>query len=288
VGSKNISTLIKDIYAILDNPEPFDEKLVEEFGQSLAKLLSSRLAEERANTTLRLSNWDARCERQLWLKINMPQLVEPLPPPVRLKFLTGDVMEAVLLFLARAAGHSVVGEQDEVQLGGVVGHRDGIIDGRTVDAKSASPYAFRKFADHTLPGDDAFGYIGQLGSYVKSSEDDERVTDKSRGSFLAINKVSGELALDTYEFTESKESIEGRIAAKQKMLDGPMPPRGYSDEEMGKSGNRKLGVACSYCPCKLHCWPGLRAFAYSGGPVYLTSVKDQPRVPEIPIEGGHD
>ena len=127
------------------------EQHVVDFGHNLAKKLAVRLSEERGNATLRLSNWDSPCERQLWYKINKPETVEALPANVRLKFLTGDVMEEVILFLAKASGHEVEGEQDELIIGGVIGHRDGIIDGHLVDTKSASPYSFKKFEEHKLP-----------------------------------------------------------------------------------------------------------------------------------------
>jgi hypothetical protein len=279
----DISRLIPDIYARLDVPVPFEEEEVLAFGHNLAKKLANRLAEERGAQTLRLSNWGSKCERQLYLKINMPHLVETLPAHVRLKFLMGDIAEEVLLFLAKAAGHTVEGEQDELEVAGVVGHRDGIIDGRLVDAKSASPYGFKKFQEHGLEADDPFGYIGQLGSYHSASRDDPRVHDKEKASFLAIDKVSGKLVLDTYSFKDSG-NLEPALEAKKEMLRGPIPPRGYEDEEMGKSGNRKLGVACSYCPVKSSCWPNLRVFGYSQGPVFLTVVADPPRVPEISLD----
>jgi hypothetical protein len=41
-----------------------------------------------------------------------------------------------------------------------------VIDGVTVDVKSASKYGFEKFLKHNLREDDPFGYISQLSSYV--------------------------------------------------------------------------------------------------------------------------
>lgn len=290
---KTIETLVEDIYARLASPEPFDEKLVETFAHNLAKKLANRLAEEKQNTKLRLSNWDTKCERQLWLKINKPETVEELPPHVRLKFLMGDIAEEVIFFLAVAAGHNVEGEQDTLNLAGVEGHRDGIIDGHLVDAKSASPYGFKKFEGHALQSDDPFGYLGQLGSYLAASIDDPRLHDKTRASFVAIDKVSGKLCVDTYDFPVEGQSrgmangdrLSVDIEAKKGMLSGPCPNKAYGDEEDGKSGNRKLGLACSYCPVKSACWDNLRAFAYSNGPRFLTKVVKLPEVPEFDPKG---
>jgi len=47
------------------------------------------------------------------------------------------------------------------------------------------------------------------------------------------------------------------------------------------SPNMKLPMMCSYCDFKKTCWPNLRSFAYSGGPVHLVDVVNEPDVPEI-------
>ena len=60
----------------------------------------------------------------------------------------GDILEELLLFLAKEAGHTVTGQQDTLSISGVNGHRDAIIDGRLVDVKSASSYSFRKFKNN--------------------------------------------------------------------------------------------------------------------------------------------
>lgn len=277
-----IETLVQDIYARLDSAEPFKEEDVSTFAKSLAAKLVNRLSEIRGATTLRLSNWASGCERQLWYKINMPETVEPLPPHVRLKFLIGDITEEVLFFLSRAAGHTVTGEQDELSIGSVKGHRDGLIDGELTDAKSASPFGFKKFATHGLGEDDSFGYLGQLESYLQSSRTDPELTRKDRAHFLALNKVSGEIVLDTWEFPD--RDLTPLVDKKVEMLKSPrIPPRGYEPEPFGKSGNMKLPTVCSYCPVKAACHPGLRAFAYASGPVFLTVVRDLPRVPEIDL-----
>jgi hypothetical protein len=49
----------------------------------------------------------------------------------------------------------------------------------------------------------------------------------------------------------------------------------------------KLATACSFCDFKKHCWSssnngaGLRAFKYSNGVRYLTSVASTPDVEEV-------
>ena len=57
--------------------------------------------------------------------------------------------------------------------------------------------------------------------------------------------------------------------------------RHYKDQEFDKSGNRKLCMNCSYCSFKKTCWPNLRTFIYSHGPVFLTHVERPPKVEEV-------
>lgn len=278
---KTIKTLVKDIQDRLSNPEPVNEEEVTSFSHNLARKLVDRLCEKQRKVNLRLSNIGTPCDRKLWYSINTPELGEPLPPSARLKFLIGDILEEVLLFLAKVSGHKVEHQQKEVSLYGVTGHIDAVIDGELVDVKSASTHSFRKFKDGRLKSEDAFGYLDQLGGYAHS-------LSKRRGHFLVGDKTLGHLTLDTHDLPD--RDWERVVNNKREMLAWPKPPeRQYRDKEEGKSGNRKLGLECSYCPFKAACWPGLRAFLYSSNghnpkPVFLTVVAKQPNVPEITLK----
>jgi hypothetical protein len=190
-----------------------------------------------------------------------------------IKFLIGHVTEAVVLFLARLAGHSVTREQEEVNLHGVSGHLDAVIDGDLVDVKSASPYSFKKFEAGLKPESDSFGYLGQLGSYGHA-------LGTSRGHFLAVDKVLGKLHLDTHDLPE--KDYEKEVNDVRSILAHNEPPeRGFEDEPEGASGNRKLCTVCSYCEFKDTCWPGLQVFKYAKGPVFLTKVAREPKVDRV-------
>lgn len=280
---KTIDTLVEDIYGLFNSNREFDPKNVEVFGQKLAAHISNRISEEKGRPTLRLSNLGKPCDRELWYSINDPSGSESLPPNVRFKFLYGDILEELVLFLAREAGHQVEGQQDTIEINGVKGHRDAVIDGRVVDVKSASTFSFCKFKEHRLPDDDAFGYIDQLGGYVSGSRSDPLVVDKDVGSFIAVDKTLGNICVDTYSF----EGVDyyKKVDDKKAMLAGPLPDRPYQDEPEGKSGNRKLGTKCSYCAFKHKCWPGLRTFLYSNKPVFLTHVEREPKVMEVGTNG---
>ena len=256
---KTIDTLVDDIYTVL---------------------IADRLAQNRAEPSLRMSNLGSPCERKLYYTINEPGRREPLPPEVCLKFIFGDILEAVLLLLAKSAGHSVEAQQEEVDINGVKGHLDAIIDGTVVDCKSASTQSFKKFESGLLPDGDAFGYLDQLGGYGYATRDDPRVTDKKRAAFLVVDKTLGKLCLDVQHVTDTDyaEVVEHKRSILSRSVP---PPRPYFDEAEGKSGNRKLGTVCSYCDFKRHCWPGLRAYAYSGAPKFLTQVVKEPDVLRI-------
>jgi hypothetical protein len=283
---KTIDTLIKDIYEILDKGVEYeDTDGHSQYGHEQRNILVSRLdpAEAVREPRLRLSSIGAPCARQLWFGLHAPDKREPHLPGTKLKFLYGDITEALVLQLARAAGHLVEGEQDEILVNGVKGHRDCIIDGVLVDVKSASPYSFVKFEGGLQRGDDSFGYLTQLGSYLLGSRDDPLVKEKNKAAFLVFNKVTGKLCLDTHTFTEEDFNVimERINSRKISLKEGTEEPaRAFEPVPEGKSGNLKLATNCSYCDFKKACWPSLRTFIYGRGPVFLTHVEREPNVSE--------
>jgi hypothetical protein len=279
---KSIETLVQDIRNRISSADPFDPEVVKTFSDSLAAMLASRLAETHGTPSLRLSNLGTP-DRKLWYSINRPESAERLPPSARLKFLYGDIIEHTVLFLAAASGHTVEFQQREVDLYGVRGHIDAVIDGELVDVKSASSFSFKKFRDHGLERDDPFGYRTQLNGYLHGLTRDVSTVRPDRAHFLAVDKTLGHICLDTHPRIEV--DYEQMVRDKRAMLAWPTPPsRCYSDVPDGKSGNRKLDLPCSYCSFKATCWPGLRVFQYSNRPVFLTAVKKQPQVDEITLE----
>jgi hypothetical protein len=222
-----------------------------------------------------------RPDRQLWYQLRSEEAPEEFQPHTLLKFLIGDIWEATILFLAEAAGHEVTHQQEEIELNGVKGHIDALIDGTVVDVKSASTHAFKKFRDGTLSDDDPFGYLEQIAGYATAFD--------TGGAFLAGDKQNGHIALLEISKEDIKAlDIPSRIDHLKEVLQGDtIPERCYEPEPHGKSGNMKLGVNCSYCPFKQTCWAdanngiGLRTFLYSSGPVHLTEVTKEPDVIEI-------
>ena len=279
---KPLADLVKDIYRILSEGCEVADSEATDFGSGLAALIQGRLTDRLGpprDFTLRMSNI-GKGSRQLWYDKRYGN-EERLEAHTILKFIIGDITECLLLFLAKLSGHSVTSLQDEVSLKGIKGHIDADIDGVTVDVKSASTHSFRKFADGSLVENDPFGYIEQIAGYAKARDTD--------GAFLAMDKQNGHIAY--LPFTKEELAVfrvEDRIDYIKEVIESDVEPeRCYPDEEEGKSGNRALGVNCSYCSHKERCWAdangglGLRTFLYSGGPKFLTKVAREPNVKEI-------
>jgi hypothetical protein len=282
---KTIHTLIPDIYELIKRKDGwFTEELAKSFSEDVALRLQTSLSEERGPPTLRMSKLGPVCPCALWHSIHNPELAEPLPAWAEIKYSFGHILEALLLTLAKAAGHTVEGEQDELVVDGIKGHRDCVIDGCIVDVKSASSLSFIKFKDGTLGQDDSFGYLDQLDAYLVGSLHDPLVTVKDKAYILAVDKQLGHLAL--YEHRVREEHIRSRIAEYKSIVGAPNhPPCECKSVKHGESGNLKLDTRASYNPFKYACNPRLRAFLYSNGPVYLTKVVRQPDVPEINQHG---
>jgi hypothetical protein len=275
--------LVEDIYRVLSEGCDVSDAEATEFGTEMAALIKSRLGERKEpprEFTLRMSNI-GKGARQLWYDKRYGK-EENLSPATIFKFIYGDLIESLLLFLARVSGHNVTSRQAEVVVDGIKGHIDADIDGVTVDAKSASTHAFRKFADGSLVDNDPFGYVEQLAGYCEARDTD--------GAFLAADKQNGHITYLKIPREELKAAVnvKERIEHVKRVVDSDVvPERCYSDEPEGESGNRALGVNCSYCPHRGRCWSdsngglGLRTFLYASGPKYLTKVVREPKVREV-------
>lgn len=281
----NITTLIEDIYKVVGQKDGwFKEPIAQGFSGELGLKLLENLKPKDASNSLRLSQMGPRCPRSLWASVHSPESAEPLPPWARIKYTYGHILEALVIAMAKAAGHEVTGEQDELVVDGVVGHRDCVIDGCLVDVKSASSRSFQKFKDGSIAKDDPFGYLDQLDGYLLGSASDPLVRIKDRGYLLAIDKTLGHMCL--YEHKLRADSIRSRIEEYKGIVALSEPPRCTCGTVAdGKSGNIKLDIKASYNIFKHFCNPNLRTFLYANGPVYLTKVVRKPDVVEIDKDG---
>lgn len=294
---KTIDTLVEDIYDVVDTRGGWDAAVTEFIATNTADVFKSRLEDEEEERTgaLRMSSLGRPCHRQLWYQHNVPRDGERLPSKAKLKFLYGDMVELLLLSLAMAAGHEVRGTQGELDIAGIKGHRDAVIDGVTIDVKSASPFSFRKFKEGLSPATDGFGYLGQLEAYTKAGHRADNTVDPFRGGFLAIDKVSGDLCLDVHSFSSTYEDLEHKFESIKAKMDQDEPPArafeaeddGYKHKTKGfvPNGNKYLGFQCAYCEFKKTCWPTMRTFLYKGWdgykPKHFVKVVKMPKAQEV-------
>lgn len=279
---KSIETLTQDVENLFNGHKPDPEKL-QRFAAQLAQTVGNRLREsgDGRQQYLRLSNI-GKPARQVFYDIQgygpgAKHTPEKLSAADKLKFLYGDIIEELFLYLAEEAGHTVSDRQKRVEVDGVVGHLDAKIDGTVVDVKSASKFSFGKFADGSLVrGDDPFGYVAQISSYATAED--------SNAAIWAIEKERAKQVVLPIPVQDPRPKIKELRDALGR--DVP-PPRCYEPVPVGKSGNKGLPVGCVFCSHKRHCWSdanrgrGLRMFQYATGPTYLVEVFETPKVEEI-------
>jgi len=285
---KQIETLAKDIEELLKDSnhlEPSPESL-EFLGTNMGSHMISSLGERtkgREVGKMWASDIGEGCPRKTWYKWNEADKGEGFGPGVKVKFLYGNLIEEMILFLAKQAGHEVTCEQERVEYVTksnwlVSGRIDACIDGTLLDVKSCSSYAFKKYTKEGITAaNDDFGYRWQLGFYAMMKP------EYHKHGFLFIDKSLGHIAFVPV-IPPSPEEVSARISSH---IDSILHPtethvvRGYDPVPDGKSGNYKLAIPCSYCSFKHTCYPNVRTFLYANGPKFLTTVKETPRVLEV-------
>lgn len=282
-----IETLIDDIQDVLRKGKKLPSSALSKFGLNVALKLDRQLRRHerpaRDPLTLRASEIGMvdSCARKLWYAFHMPEKGEAIDATAVMKFYYGDVVEETVLTLAKAAGHKVEREQEEIKFNlgmyKVVGHIDAVIDDVLVDVKSTTSYGLRDFEEGK--GGDKFGYRGQLNVYAVGTG------IKNKG-WVAVDKTTGKMGYfpETKKY-DTNDLFDKAVNALSKPDDSHNPHLPVVPD--GKSGNLKLDVECSYCPYKKHCWrhanagKGLRGFKYSTGITWLAHVVNEPKVPEV-------
>lgn len=237
---KNINQLIPDIYELLQRREDIDIPHTIHFG------------DRKEPPTLRLSKMGDICPRHLWYSIHHPELAEPYNSETLIKFSYGHTIERMAIALAKAAGHEVTGEQDELTVDGVKGHRDCVIDGYVVDVKSCSQFTFKKIQTGAIRQDDSFGYLAQLDGYMVGSDNDDLVRYKDTAFIWAIDKTLGKMCL--YEHKLRRNFIIERVGDYKAIVAQATPPACQCKRVYDKkSGTFKPDAQASYSPYKRYC-----------------------------------
>ena len=265
--------VVKDIYNYLEKYPKVSEKDAKRLANMIAAVVKEKLQHYR-KPSLSMSSI-GKPARRLWMDIKYPHKPDG---QARLKFLYGDIIEALVIWLLQQTGHKVTKTQAKVEVNGVPGSIDLLLDGELRDVKSCSSHSFKKFKEGTLPDNDPFGYCAQLAGYNTHFK-------SAHPGFLAVNKESGEifeyLPDPEFDLPNAKAVIacSKAVMSKDKMpilpCDSPIP--------FGSSGNMSVPTCCKYCCHLKKCWPNARAFKYSTGTEYLTVVKKVPNVKEIKL-----
>ena len=265
--------IVKDIYRYLEKYPKVSDKDAKRLSDMISAVVKEKLQQYR-KPSLSMSSI-GKPARRLWMDIKYPQKPDG---QARLKFLYGDIIEQLVIWLLQQTGHKVTKTQAKVEVNGVPGSIDLLLDGELRDVKSCSSHAFKKFKEGTLPENDPFGYCAQLAgynSYFKSNHP----------GFIAVNKESGEIC----EYIPDKEwdlpNPSEIIKRAKSVVSAKTPTMPPCDQPIpfGNSGNMSVPTCCKYCAHIKRCWPKARAFKYSTGTEYLTVVKKVPNVKEIKL-----
>ena len=259
-----MSDILHKVQNYLDkaNKDPVEvsDELLEEFGEACKSALRKQFSEKRRGTFRpRMSSiGKPLCQLQMESK-NVKG--EGQPYNVKMRNTFGDLIEALAIFVMKSAGVEVKDEQKKVKLkftdSEIEGRLDVKINEKVWDIKSASPYSFTKKFEggfEEVAKDDAFGYVPQGYLYSESEK-------MPFGGWIVINKSTGEWTVcetpiddDGYR-VKALASAEANIAA----IKNNVPfKRCFDDIEetfrTKKTGNKILGIACTFCSYKLPCW----------------------------------
>ena len=237
------------------------DELIEEFGNACKDAFKKQFTEKRQKEfKYRMSNiGKPLC--QLQMEKNGAE-AEPMPYNAKMRNLFGDLIEASAITIMKASGIEVKDIQKKVKHkfknSEINGTMDVKINNKIWDIKSASPYSFtNKFGESggfdALKQDDAFGYIAQGYMYGEA--------DKTEfGGWIVINKSTGEWCTTEVppEDSSKKETIKKVESNIDKLESDSSFKKCFSDVEeffyKKPTGNRVLGISCSFCPYKRPCW----------------------------------
>ena len=257
------ASLISYLVNVLDGKAEMPSYLFDEFADLSKKALKKHFTRKKEDFRLRMSNvGKPLCQLQMQAKG-----VEPEKPShdFIVRMIIGDMLEALVIVLLKAAKIEVKSQHQKVSLGvgdrQIEGEYDIELDDGIYDIKSVSPFSFTtKFnADNgydKIKQSDSFGYISQGHGYGMAA-------NKPFKGWIAINKTTGEIGFTGAKHTnEEKKEVYSKIYnTSTALLDEKPFERCFTDVEevyySKPTGNRTLGIECSYCPYKHDCWDNL-------------------------------
>jgi hypothetical protein len=242
------------------------EDLIEQFGEDCKDSLRKQLS-DRGDFRIRMSGLGRPLCQQKMEKRGYSQDVGYND---MMRFLLGDLVEAVAVFVLKAAGVNVVDTHRKCSLDlageDVKGTLDIILDDgeqKVWDIKSTSPWAYEnKFSGRggyaVIKEDDPFGYIMQGYLYSEAQ-------DMPFGGWIAINKSTGE-----WDFVEAPNDqqqdreeylaeAKARVKSLKKDDKFKIPFEAIDESYTVKgdkvyTGNKLMPRTCTFCSFKEHCW----------------------------------
>ena len=278
------------VYSFLQKAMKGESDMAEEIRDQVAQDVKAALEKQfsgpsRDEFKLRMSNI-GRPKCQLWFEKNDSEDKTPLPPHFLMNMIIGDIVEAVFKGLLRAAGISFT-DNEKVTLKledgtEINGEFDMVLDDAVDDVKSASPWSYQnKFASSAALADgDSFGYIAQLVGY-------SRAAGKRMGGWWVVNKANGEFKYVPAEDID-EATVLSEIQDTVSYINNDEPFQRcfepVSETHYRKpTGNKKLGVGCSFCSYKHKCWPSLVT-----KPAVLSTAKNPPMVDYVELAPEYD
>ena len=243
---------------------PISSTIVNEFGEACKEAFVKQFVEERETKFKpRMSNiGKPLCQ----LQMEKSGAESEIPPyNAKMRFIFGDLIEALAVAILKSSGIKIEGIQKNVThtfgKNKINGTYDIKIMDRVWDIKSASPYSFKyKFLEgfDAIEKEDTFGYVSQGYLYSEAEGVDF-------GGWIAIDKSSGEWAVVETPINDrghSKKALE-QARNNLKALNDDVPfKRQYEDIEEkfnGKlTGNKVLGKECTFCSYKKACWGDIK------------------------------
>jgi len=278
------------VYSFLQKAMKGESDMAEDIREQVAQDVKAALEKQfsgpsRDEFKLRMSNI-GRPKCQLWFEKNDSEDKTPLPPHFLMNMIIGDIVEAVFKGLLRAAGISFT-DNEKVTLKledgtEINGEFDMVLDDAVDDVKSASPWSYQnKFASSAALADgDSFGYIAQLVGY-------SRAAGKRMGGWWVVNKANGEFKYVPAEDID-EATVLSEIQDTVSYINNDEPFQRcfepVSETHYRKpTGNKKLGIGCSFCSYKHKCWPGLKTM-----PAVMSTAKNPPMVDYVELAPEYD
>jgi hypothetical protein len=225
--------------------QTINEALIKEVGDMASYAFMRQFGErEDKPKTIRLSSIGRCLRQQAYNLLGFEQTGKQIDARAKMVFFMGDLTELAVVALAKAAGCQITAcgkEQKTVEIDGVLGHPDGLIDNKTLlEIKSMSSYSFDEFQQSKIDE----GYRYQCNAYMEALTLDETC-------IVGLNKDAGVLhEIIIHKDPDIVKDIRARITTLKAVSETTLPERPYAPNEDGF-----YPWQCRYCGFYKTCLP---------------------------------